>query len=150
MRACLLGGLLMLGLLHSAQAQLDTPKPPIALDAEQEARYHELLPLLRCLVCQNQSLADSQAPLAEDLRHEVRGLIAQGHSDAEVKQYLVARYGDFVLYKPPLEARTVLLWAGPLLFVLLGLGALMLYGRRSSPATAPDAQALRRLLDEET
>ena len=75
---------------------------------------------LRCLVCQNQTLADSSAPLAEDLRREVRELAQQGKTDAEIKQYLVARYGDFVLYKPPVKPTTWLLWFGPFAFLLGG------------------------------
>jgi cytochrome c-type biogenesis protein CcmH len=91
---------------------------------------------LRCLVCQNQTLADSNAPLAEDLRREVRELAQSGKSDAEIKQYLVARYGDFVLYRPPIQRNTWLLWIGP--FVLLIGGALLWFAivhrRRRLPA----------------
>jgi cytochrome c-type biogenesis protein CcmH len=89
-------------------------------DAAFEARLKTLEEELRCLVCQNQTLADSTAPLAEDLRREVRELALQGKSDAEIKQYLVARYGDFVLYKPPVKATTLLLWFGPFAFLLGG------------------------------
>ena len=89
-------------------------------DAALEARLKNLDEELRCLVCQNQTLADSSAPLAEDLRREVRELALQGKSDAEIKQYLVARYGDFVLYKPPVKPTTWLLWFGPFAFLLGG------------------------------
>jgi cytochrome c-type biogenesis protein CcmH len=89
-------------------------------DAALEARLKALSEELRCLVCQNQTLADSTAPLAEDLRREVRELAQQGKSDAEIKQYLVARYGDFVLYKPPVKPTTWLLWFGPFAFLLGG------------------------------
>jgi cytochrome c-type biogenesis protein CcmH len=89
-------------------------------DAAFEARLKVLEEELRCLVCQNQTLADSTAPLAEDLRREVRELALQGKSDAEIKQYLVARYGDFVLYKPPVKATTLFLWFGPFAFLLGG------------------------------
>ena len=89
-------------------------------DAALEARLKTLSEELRCLVCQNQTLADSSAPLAEDLRREVRELAQQGKSDAEIKQYLVARYGDFVLYKPPVKPTTWLLWFGPFAFLLGG------------------------------
>ena len=85
-----------------------------------DARLKKLEEELRCLVCQNQSLADSSAPLAEDLRREVRELANQGKNDAQIKEYLVARYGDFVLYNPPVKATTWLLWFGP--FVLLAGG----------------------------
>jgi cytochrome c-type biogenesis protein CcmH len=89
-------------------------------DAALDARLKTLSEELRCLVCQNQTLADSSAPLAEDLRREVRELAQQGKSDAEIKQYLVARYGDFVLYKPPVKPTTWLLWFGPFAFLLGG------------------------------
>ena len=89
-------------------------------DAALEARLKSLSEELRCLVCQNQTLADSTAPLAEDLRREVRELAQQGKSDAEIKQYLVARYGDFVLYKPPVKPTTWILWFGPFAFLLGG------------------------------
>ena len=89
-------------------------------DIALEARLKTLSEELRCLVCQNQTLADSSAPLAEDLRREVRELAQQGKSDAEIKQYLVARYGDFVLYKPPVKPTTWLLWFGPFAFLLGG------------------------------
>src|SRR5438477_6801963 len=94
-------------------------------DIEFEGRLKRLEAELRCLVCQNQTLADSNAPLAEDLRREVRDLANTGKTDAEIKQYLVARYGDFVLYNPPLQRNTWLLWTGP--FVLLAGGAAIWY-----------------------
>jgi len=89
-----------------------------------EDRYKHLIAELRCLVCQNQSLADSDAGLAHDLRREVWELVDKGKSDSEVKEYLVARYGDFVLYNPPVKPSTYILWYGP--FVLLGIGLLVL------------------------
>src|SRR5438067_9674483 len=95
--------------------------PQALTDIEFEGRLKRLESELRCLVCQNQTLADSNAPLAEDLRREVRALATSGKSDAEIKQYLVARYGDFVLYKPPVQRNTWFLWLGP--FVLLAGGA---------------------------
>jgi cytochrome c-type biogenesis protein CcmH len=130
-------------------------------DAAFEARLKNLEEELRCLVCQNQTLADSNAPLAEDLRREVRELAQQGKSDAEIKQYLVARYGDFVLYKPPVKPTTYLLWFGPFAF-LLG-GGLVWYvvlrrrARRGtgddggppgeSPQTGEQTERARKLLD---
>jgi cytochrome c-type biogenesis protein CcmH len=87
-----------------------------------QSRYEHLTNELRCLVCQNQTIADSNASLAGDLRREVREMIARGDSDAKIKAFLTARYGDFVLYDPPLSARTLLLWAAPLLLVLLTVG----------------------------
>lgn len=92
---------------------------------EQQARYEHLINELRCLVCQNQTIADSNADLALDLRSKVAEQIAAGKSDDEVIAYLTARYGDFVLYRPPVQANTVLLWAGP--FLLLGIGAVVLF-----------------------
>ena len=89
-----------------------------------EARLKNLGEELRCLVCQNQTIADSHAPLAEDLRNQIRTMVRQGKSDDEIRAYMVDRYGDFVLYKPPLKATTVLLWIGP--FVLLAIGAVVL------------------------
>ncbi len=97
---------------------------------------------LRCLVCQNQTIADSNAPLALDLRNEIRTMIAQGRTDDEIRAYMVARYGDFVLYRPPFKATTVLLWIGP--FALLGIGVLVLVivlRRRRREAPAPGARS---------
>ena len=85
---------------------------------------------LRCLVCQNQTLAESNAPLALDLRNQIREQLAAGKSDREVVDYLVARYGDFVRYRPPLKASTALLWAGPFLFLLGGFYLLIRFLRR--------------------
>ena len=92
---------------------LDTPK--------QSAQFNHLLRELRCLVCQNQDLADSNASLAKDLRQEVYQLVKTGQSDSEIIKYLTTRYGDFILFKPPVKAVTALLWFGPALFLLLGL-----------------------------
>ena len=113
--------------------------PPLAQDPVVEARLVGIAEELRCLVCQNESLAGSRADLAEDLRREIRTLIRQGKTDQEVMDYLVARYGDFVRYRPPMKPTTYLLWLGP--FVLLGGGlvALVTFLRRR---TAPDAVAL--------
>jgi cytochrome c-type biogenesis protein CcmH len=97
---------------------------PAADDPVLERRAMKLAAELRCLVCQNQSLADSHADLAIDLKNQVRSQIREGRSDAQIREYMVARYGDFVLYSPPWKATTVLLWAGP--FVLLIAGALVL------------------------
>ncbi len=114
---------------------------PLALaqaDPAFEQRLKSLEEELRCLVCQNQTLADSNAPLAEDLRREVRALAVAGKDDTQIRQFLVERYGDFVLYKPPVKATTWLLWFGP--FVLLGGGAIVwaLILRRRRRTVAPD------------
>jgi cytochrome c-type biogenesis protein CcmH len=97
---------------------------PMAQDPKLEARVDVLSQELRCMVCQNESLASSRAELADDLRNEVRELIRSGKSDQEVKDFLVARYGDFVLYRPEVKPLTWVLWFGP--FVLLGVAAIFL------------------------
>ncbi len=88
--------------------------------ARKEAQFNHLLKDLRCLVCQNQDLADSNADLAKDLRNQVYQLVKEGKSDSEITDYLTARYGDFILFKPPVKTVTYLLWFGPVLFLLLG------------------------------
>jgi cytochrome c-type biogenesis protein CcmH len=93
-----------------------------AEDPDLDARVMHLSAQLRCLVCQNQSIAESEADLAQDLRREVRELLAAGKTDAQVREYLVDRYGDFVLYDPPFKPSTLLLWLGPLLLALGALG----------------------------
>ena len=99
-------------------------------DAEQQARYETLIQKLRCLVCQNQSLGDSDADLARDLRNEVYGRIQSGESEEETIRFLTDRYGDFVLYDPPIKGITLFLWGGPLL-LFLGGGVLALRHLRS-------------------
>ncbi|MGH8035069.1 MAG: cytochrome c-type biogenesis protein [Nevskiales bacterium] len=138
--------LLMALLAAPVLAQQEAPLTP-----EQTLRYETLLNELRCMVCQNQNLAESNAPLAEDLRREVRTQVMQGKSSTEIKTYLTARYGDFVLYRPPFKPRTWLLWLGPagLLVLALFIGWRVL---RAPPITSPpptDAEALRRILDED-
>jgi cytochrome c-type biogenesis protein CcmH len=98
---------------------------PAAADPVLEKRVMALAEELRCLVCQNQTLADSNAPLAEDLRNQVREKMRQGKSDREVVDFLVERYGDFVLYRPPFKATTMLLWLGPFLLLALGFAVLL-------------------------
>lgn len=103
---------------------------PLAADEALEKRLINIAEELRCLVCQNESLAGSHADLAEDLRREVRSLLKQGKSDQEVKDFLVSRYGDFVLYRPPVKPTTWLLWVGPFLFLIIGIAVLVTYLRR--------------------
>ena len=103
---------------------------PLADDPAVEARLKKLAVELRCLVCQNQTLADSNAPLAEDLRREVREMIVKNMSDQEIIDFLVSRYGDFVLYRPPLKATTTLLWVGPFVLLVGGGIALVVVLRR--------------------
>ncbi|HRQ64640.1 MAG TPA: cytochrome c-type biogenesis protein CcmH [Xanthomonadaceae bacterium] len=105
-------------------------------DREEEARFRNLAEELRCMVCQNQNLADSDAPLAKDLRREVFDLMRQGLSDDEIRTFLVERYSDFVLYRPPIRANTMLLWFGPALVLLVGAVAVTLIVRRRAQALA--------------
>lgn len=114
-------------------------------DPEQRARYRTLVNELRCLVCQNQNLADSDAELAADLRREVYRMIRDGRSDDDIVEFMVARYGEFVLYRPPLEAKTVVLWIGPFVLGAGGLVLLILHLRRRPSAQTPVAP----LTDEE-
>lgn len=123
--------LLLTGL---AFAQAIDPLP--FKDHAQEVRFQSLTRELRCLVCQNENLADSNADLARDLRHEVFDLMQQGKSDDEIKQYLVDRYSDFVLYDPPMKASTMLLWFGPFLILLAGAAVVVVTVRRRGRATA--------------
>jgi cytochrome c-type biogenesis protein CcmH len=116
----------------------------LADDPVVEQRLIAISEELRCLVCQNESLAGSRADLAQDLRRELRGLIKQGKTDAEIKEFLVSRYGDFVLYRPPVKPTTWLLWAGPFGLMAVGVVALFMYLRRRNAAIAPD-----ELTDEE-
>lgn len=121
------------------------------LNTEQEARYRSLTGQLRCLVCQNQNIADSDAPLAADLRNQVKRQILVGETDQQITDYLTSRYGDFVLYKPPFKLITLLLWLGPALLVLLALGMAYAFARRSRGAEAGavvDEDKLRKLLEE--
>ncbi len=104
--------------------------PPEAVDPALESRMARITSELRCLVCQNQTIADSNADLAVDLRKQTRELLKQGKSDREVVEYMTARYGDFVLYRPPLQANTALLWFGPAAMLVAGGAVLVLVLRR--------------------
>ena len=105
----------------------------VGLSVEQEHRYHNLLRELRCLVCQNQSLAESDAGLAVDLRDQVKTMIIAGSSDAEIYTFMTERYGDFVLYKPPFKPQNYILWIAPFLLLLIGLTVLMKRVLRQAP-----------------
>lgn len=141
--------LLALALLNPLSAKEATP---LSSEPQVEARLVAIADELRCVVCQNESLASSHAELAEALRNEVRKLIREGKSDDEIKAFLVARYGDFVLYQPPLRAGTVLLWFGPALLFVLGLLALLRTLRRrnaliaDAPLSAGDSARADALL----
>lgn len=142
--------LLLPGLAWAGEAK------PLAEDPVAEARLKHLAVELRCLVCQNQTLADSNAPLAEDLRREVREMIAKSMSDQEIIDFLVQRYGDFVLYRPPLKATTTFLWLGPFLLLVVGGTTLAVaLRRRAKKLTDPalsdeDHRTVAHLLSEGT
>jgi cytochrome c-type biogenesis protein CcmH len=123
-------------------------------DPAQQRQYEALLPELRCLVCQNETLADSEAPLAEDLRREVAEMVRAGHDSAAIKDFLVARYGDFVLYRPSVKPLTYALWFGPFALLLLGSGVWLALTRRERRAgvesprlSEAEHQRARALLD---
>jgi cytochrome c-type biogenesis protein CcmH len=143
---------LLLAVAGVAFGQADEVAHP---DPRVEARLKDLGEELRCLVCQNQTIADSQAGLAVDLRNQIREQIKAGKSEQEIKDYMVQRYGDFVLYRPPMKATTVLLWVGPFALMAIGIGAaVVIVRRRRSPNEAPELteaqrrQAARLLADE--
>ena len=143
--------LLGCGLLLAAAASVAVEPGEMLADPALEARAREIGREIRCLVCQNQSIDDSNADLARDLRIIVRERLVAGDSDDEVRQYLVDRYGDFVLLEPPVKPGTYLLWFGPVvLFVVAALGvAIHLRRRQRQPAAAaPLSAAERRRLDE--
>ena len=128
---------LILPLAHAGEA------PPVASDAALEERVMAVSAELRCLVCQNQTIADSHAELAIDLRNQVRDKLRQGMSEQEIKDYMVARYGDFVLYRPLMKRSTLLLWFGPFLLLIVALGVLIakLRQRRKAMREAPALSA---------
>jgi cytochrome c-type biogenesis protein CcmH len=115
-----------------------------AEDPALDKRVTGLANELRCLVCQNQTLADSNAPLAVDLRREIRSQLAAGASEQDVIDFMVARYGDFVLYRPPFKATTVFLWVGPFLFLIAGIWLLLRRLRKQQPLEPRLSEADRR------
>ena len=112
---------------------------PAAADPELEKRVNAISEELRCLVCQNQTLADSHADLAVDLKNQVREKLKQGMSEREIVDYMVSRYGDFVLYRPPVKATTLFLWFGPPLILVAGLVALFMRLKRRRALAVPTA-----------
>ena len=120
MKISLLAGLVFF--LMTLASSVNAADDPLEFtDPAQEQRYLALIEGLRCLVCQNQSLADSNADLAQDLRQEVYRLLVEGDNNEDIIKYLVARYGDFVLYRPPFKSTTYLLWLAPLIFLIIGI-----------------------------
>ena len=149
MKRWLAAAVLSLGLIGLAQAAIDTYE--FATDAER-ARFRELTKELRCPKCQNQDIADSNAGLAKDLRDKTYQMVRQGKDKDEIVDYMVARYGNFILYNPPLMASTLILWLGPLLVIVIGLGVVVMRSRRPVAAAKPvdNAQSeeeLRRLAE---
>lgn len=112
-------------------------------DAEMQARYERIISEVRCLVCQNQNIRDSNVFLASDLRREIRRLLSEGKSDADISEFLVTRYGDFVLYRPRMQGKTLILWAAP--FLLIGFGLVVvvrvLRSRMAMPIDDDNEQA---------
>jgi cytochrome c-type biogenesis protein CcmH len=156
LRAVLAAVVIALAAIASPVAVYAVQPDEVLPDARLEARARALSAQLRCMVCQNQSIDDSDADLARDLRLLVRERLVAGDTDEQVLDYLVARYGEFVLLKPRLSSRNIVLWATPIAVLVIGAGAFVAYTRRrpvpGSPAAttlSPDEEArLARLLDE--
>lgn len=117
MKHLIIAIILNLGLLGNSQAAIDTRE---FVDNNQRQRYHDLTSILRCPKCQNQNIAESSSPIASDLRGEIYRMLGAGQSDKQIIDFMVSRYGDFVLYDPPLSSRTALLWLGPATLLLTG------------------------------
>ncbi|WP_415036449.1 cytochrome c-type biogenesis protein [Azonexus sp.] len=147
---------LLLGLWMAPAHASSTYEAAIADDPVAEKRLQALSKELRCLVCQNETIADSNAELAVDLRREIRGMIHDGRSDNEILEFMVTRYGDFVLYRPPVKAITLLLWGGPIALLLIAVLALRSYLKRRSlllaktdkPLSADEMRRAEALLKE--
>jgi len=127
---------------------------PVKVAPEYEKRYHSLLNELRCLVCQNQTIAESNSELATDLRVEVNKMLNQGASDAEIIDFMAQRYGDFVLYKPLVQPKTYLLWFGPFLFLAIVLIMVLLFVKKHRPTkdvqlSDDEKQKLQSILNDQ-
>ncbi len=123
-------------------------------DASQEALYGTLIQELRCVVCQNQNLSDSNAELAQDLREKTYNMVVSGKTSDEIKDYMVARYGEFVLYRPPLNIQTIVLWVGPFIILLCGVWIAVINIRKRNQLVSDDEsdqqrQQARKILEEE-
>ncbi len=137
-------------LVASVGLQAGVVEPRGFDDPAEESRYRRLIAELRCLVCQNQNLADSNADLAKDLRNQTYDMIKAGKTDEEIVSFMVKRYGDFVLYRPPLKSTTFLLWFGPLILMILGAVVLLIQIRRRNirpPPKALSAEEQEKLKD---
>ncbi len=138
----------------AAQAPVDSRAAPLSADPALEARVLKIAGELRCLVCQNETIAASHADLAKDLRQQIREQLNQGRTQSQILEFMSQRYGDFVLYRPPLKFSTVLLWVGPFVLLLVAAGVLLMHIRRRDPLTgaAPlspaELQRAQRLLDD--
>jgi cytochrome c-type biogenesis protein CcmH len=143
-------------LTSTAAVASSATEAAIANDPVAEKRLLALSEELRCLVCQNQNIADSNAELAQDLRREIRSMIKDGRSDKEIIDFMVVRYGDFVLYRPPVKGTTLLLWGGPTALLILGIFFLLRYQRsrakrvaaQDTPLTADETRRAEALLGE--
>lgn len=129
--------LLLAMVLGAAPARAIDTDPPLS-DPVRQATYNRLTHEVRCLVCQNQTIGDSTAPLAADLRKEIRQMLEEGRSEDEIKTFLLDRYGDFVLYKPQFKASTALLWLAPVLLLLAGGAGLAVSLRRRAALPVPE------------
>ncbi len=134
-----LSGLLICCTLIFSGAAMAKEAAPMAADVAIEKRMVAISEELRCLVCQNESLSGSHAELAQDLRREIRKMIGEGKTDQEILDFMVARYGDFVRYRPPMKPTTWLLWGGPFVLLAGGLGVLIAFLRRRSKESAAPA-----------
>jgi cytochrome c-type biogenesis protein CcmH len=139
--AAMLLALMFAGIAAGKEAQ------PLATDDAVEQRMVAISEELRCLVCQNESLAGSRADLAQDLRQQIRELIKAGNSDQQIMDFMVGRYGDFVRYRPPLKPATWLLWLGPFLLLAIAVAVLVVYLRRRGRVLSQDTT--RALTEEE-
>ena len=136
--------LLFFALLPNAQAAIEAYQFE---DEATEAEYKNLIKELRCLVCQNQNLADSDADLAKDLRQQTYEMLQQGKDREQIVEYMVNRYGDFVLYRPPVKSGTLLLWLGPFALLLLVLLFVVLRIKKTRSTEAPEQQSLKQARD---
>lgn len=145
--------ILLICLLPLTSVAIDSNPQPFA-DPITEARYKELLKELRCMVCPNQPLSDSEASLAQDLREEVREMVLNGQSNIDIKEFLVQRYGDMVLYRPPVKNKTFLLWFGPAVLLFIAFLVLIYFIRRqhrsetAPPLTVAEQEKLQQVLNQ--